>query len=185
MFGKEAKRIVSSGAWWGKAAVFAIVAGLAIACYEMIATAFSGGGFWEPLNRIDAVFDGNRSPVMGFDMKTSISGLLLHVGVSAIWGLVLAAIIGFLPKLFASPLASTLTGMGFGLFVAFLMKREIGPRLDEVLFTSSEVHFFLMHTAYGLITAWLLYGWGRRRGLFPRTGLSFPKQSWLRPRLFS
>jgi hypothetical protein len=183
MVNQEAKSIVRTGTWWGKAIASSIVAGLAIACYEMIATAFADGGFWDPLNRIDAGFDGNRSPAPGFDINASTLGLLLHMAVSAFWGLVLAAIIGFFPRLLSGPFVSTLTGIGFGLFVALLMWQEIGPRWDEVLFPASALHFLLAHMAYGLLTAWMLYAWGRKRELsLPKGHFPFSKHSRLRPR---
>lgn len=178
---KKTRSIVRAGTWWGKAAASGILAGMAVACYEMVASSIAGGGFWEPINKVDATFKTIFSPAEGFDLKASTLGLALHMATSAFWGLVLAAILGFLPRLLTGAGASTLIGLGYGLLVGLFMSQGIGPRLDEVLIPASPLHFLLAHLAYGLITAWALYALSRKRELIlPKGRFPFPQRLSIR-----
>ena len=154
------------GSFWGKAIGAGIVGGIGMGLYEMIATAAMGRGFWSPLNMIGATIPAYRPPAMTFAAGPTLVGLLIHMMVSAIWGLIFASLAASLfPRAIRDAGRSTIGGLVLGVVVWVVTGLLIGPAIDPALRLAPPLHYFIGHLVYGLITAWLMTAWTGTREL--------------------
>jgi hypothetical protein len=86
-------RDIRWGLQWG--AIAGIIAGLVFAAFEMVASAFMMGSaaFFMPLRMIGAIALGSEALEPGYSLLTAgLAGLIVHMILSVIYGLVFAAI---------------------------------------------------------------------------------------------
>jgi hypothetical protein len=106
--------------------VAGVVAGLAMILFEMIWMAIAGVGFWIPPRLIGVVAYGIPGFLHG--AGPVIVGLLIHFGISILWG-VLFAWIGPVESL----LAALVGGAAYGLFILAFMTFLILPSTDMLM----------------------------------------------------
>lgn len=147
------------GAWWGKALVAGMVGGAVFGIYEMFAMFALGHGFFAPLNMIGAVFPVFRPPADGFQWAPTLTGLAVHMATSALWGLILALVIGRNPRVFAGFGFSSMAGLFLGIAAWLVTGLVIGPVVDPAVSQAPPLNFFLGHILFGLATTWTLYAW--------------------------
>lgn len=109
-------------AWVKHGLVGGVVAGIVFAMFEMVMAAILNGtgAFFTPLRMIAGIVLGQQALQPGYSLATVIlAGLILHMMLSAAFGLVFAGVLRSVPVLTASPatvlLATTVAGIGLWL----------------------------------------------------------------------
>ncbi|MNY10507.1 hypothetical protein D3C86_1434920 [compost metagenome] len=159
-------------AYWAKCAAAGFAGGVVMALYLMATSAAAGRGLWMPVNTIGATIPAFRppsfdmAPAPGFVAGPSITGLVIHLVVSTLWGMFYGMVVGaFVPRRVRSFLWETLYGFGFGcmlwVFSGLLFTRLINPTMVNNL--AGSPHYFIGHVLFALVTAWLIAGITTRR----------------------
>ncbi|HEY9899678.1 MAG TPA: hypothetical protein V6D00_10900 [Pantanalinema sp.] len=154
-------------AYWAKCAAAGLAGGAVMALYLMVTSAAEGKGLWMPVNTIGATIPAFRPPSFaippapGFVAGPSVTGLVLHLVVSALWGMFYGMGVGaFVPRRVRSFGWETLYAVGFGcmlwVFSGLLFTRLINPTMVANL--AGSPHYFIGHLLFALVTAWLIAG---------------------------
>jgi uncharacterized protein YacL len=157
----------SIGRLIGLAALAGAIGALVRGLYYMIIGAINGVGAFAVPNLAGAMVTGERT--RAFDADTSISGLLLHLGTGALWGIVFGLAIAYLvPRAFASRNRALVTGLIFGA-IAYVVDLVIGPAINpltaQIHPLLGSIHAFIGHLIFGAVTALALYSYRRRPGM--------------------
>jgi len=83
-----------------------------------------------------------------------LASLLLHLGVSSVYGIVYGLLINVLPRRYRAALPGWLWGVLFGLLIWVLADLVLLPGSDSPLMEIPPVVFALSHVVYGLILGW-------------------------------
>jgi hypothetical protein len=127
-------------------AVAGLIAGVLMAMWSMGYAAYQGLGFFLPLKLIAATFLGVNAIIGGFWVL--LLGVLIHLSVSAGWGVVFGALARRL-----GVGASTALGGIYGLAVYLLMTFLVLPWIDPVMRARVEVtmtSFLIAHLVFGI-----------------------------------
>jgi hypothetical protein len=152
---------------WGlrQGAIAGIVAGLAFAAFEMMATAFMMGAeaFFMPLRMIGAIVLGQEALDPGFSLVTAgVAGMLVHVMLSVIYGIVF----GEIATILRGPAAFIVAGGVFGLALWLVNFYVIAPFAFPWFLDSSPLVQFIGHTVFfGLVLGTYLWKSHQRSGL--------------------
>lgn len=153
-----------SGKWIGKSAVAGVSGGLAMALFAMTTMAATWG-FYDFLHRVAATAEAFRPPATGFQPASLAFGLMLHLAVSATWGVAFGLLSMRFPGMLSTQRAATIAGLLYGAAVWLAMGRIIGPALDPAMDTVPFIRFLASHLLYGWMTAWALHALTRNREL--------------------
>ncbi|TFZ01044.1 hypothetical protein [Ramlibacter rhizophilus] len=138
--------------WWGSAAWAGVIAGVVFAVLQMTLTAtLLGGSFWGPLQMIAAILMGPDVLPAVADMTLSIMvvGLLIHFGLSIIYGLIIGAIVHAMTL---GP--ALLVGGLFGLIAQYLLNFYVlAPALFPWFVEATHWVSWLNHVIFGLVAA--------------------------------
>lgn len=119
-----------------------MIAGLAMVTYLALAALTFGEGPLTMLIRF-----------RGSDASTPLVGLLLHLGVSGVYGIIFALICKFTARSWGYQPSSWLAasiGAGYGLALWLLAQWVILPGLNSPLMEIPRIHFFLGHQIFGI-----------------------------------
>jgi hypothetical protein len=125
-----------------------LIGGVAMALFQMLASALGGGSVLAPAKLVAASTLGPRAPSGG--LGTLVTGLLLHLAVSAVLGVTFAFA---LHRRVVRPGATLLAGLFFALLAMLTMTYVLLPWVDPVM-RASLVHapgaWLLAHAVFGL-----------------------------------
>lgn len=129
-------------------AVAGLVGGVLVAALLGLTRAAHGQDFWTPLKVAAYPFMGDRTLHLGFDAAAVGAGLLAHLVVSAIWGVLFAAFTFGLPRW-----ATVGFGAAWGLIVLFVMTYLVLPlsgamRVEDGMAVRPAV---VEHLVFGLV----------------------------------
>jgi hypothetical protein len=82
-----------TGRWAGMGIIGGVIAGIAMAMVAMVWTLLAGQGFWRPMDMIASILLGREAISGGFQMFPELVGMAIHMVLSAIFGLVFAAVV--------------------------------------------------------------------------------------------
>ena len=146
-FGALAREVGAAGVLAG------LAGGLAMVFYLMLYSDFWGAGFLLPLRLFAATFFGVDSLIGGPGVV--VAGLLLHLAVSAVLGVVYALI----PRRTTTTFHALLGGIGFGVAVLLISTFLVLPAADPVLRARVSLFpmaWFLSHVIFGALTGGLV-----------------------------
>lgn len=142
-------KIKQRGVWYG-GAISGIIAGLVMAVVLMIHSQFIGNGFFTPVLAIAGTFFGVSALAGGFG--TVLTGLILHVIVSAVLGIIFAMIVN--PE--TSSGYAFFGGLVFGIAVWAVMTYLVLPWANPVMRSEVLMHpgmWAFCHLVYGGVLA--------------------------------
>jgi hypothetical protein len=124
-----------------------ILAGIAMAMAAMFYAAANGYGFWLPVRSIAATWYGASALVGGVGVL--IVGMITHLGNSAFWGVIFAA----LPPSRKSATAALLGGLVWCMVVWATMSFAVMPWLNPTMYAGTvgtePGWWFVFHLIYG------------------------------------
>jgi hypothetical protein len=82
-----------AGTWAGTGIVGGIIAGIAMAMVAMVWMALAGQGFWKPMDLIASILLGKGAINPGFQVVPELLGMMIHLALSALFGLVFAFVV--------------------------------------------------------------------------------------------
>ncbi|MCC7352328.1 MAG: hypothetical protein IT330_01120 [Anaerolineae bacterium] len=145
----ESKRLTAREIPMGDAAVDGLLAGvgagLAMAVYVVAVGLASGEAM--------ATILGRFAPG---ESASPLSGALLHLAVSGVYGLVFGLGRGLIARFWRHRLPGWLTGLAYGLLLLALAKTIILPGTGSALLSIPFAHFALAHIIYGLSLGYLV-----------------------------
>lgn len=136
-----------------RGALAGMAGGVVMAMWSMIVLWLTGVGFWAPLNFIAHTFWRGAPLDETFSGGALILGLVIHMMMSAILGMMLAIALSRPSPASRNRAALAVSGMVFGIVVWLVMQYLIWPAIDEAaapLFTAWV--FAIGHLMYGLVT---------------------------------
>lgn len=150
---RDTKSIIRTDDAIGDAAVGGLfsgmIAGLAMLTYLALVALTLGEGPLTMLTRF-----------VGSDGSTPLVGLLLHLGVSGVYGIIFALLCKFTSHRWGCEPSSWLAGSigaGYGLALWLLAQWVILPGLNSPLAQIPWIHFFLGHQIFGTSLGLLTY----------------------------
>lgn len=148
---------------WGAAAWSGILAGLAFMMLEMVmVTMFLAGSPWGPPRMMAAMALGPSvlPPPATFALVPMMVAMMIHIPLSGIYGLVIAAIVQRMGLV-----AALATGAAFGLLAVYLVNFYLLAPMLFPWFTEAQnwVSAFA-HAMFGLVAAGLYVGLRNREG---------------------
>ena len=143
------------GEWILNGLIAGAVAGIAQAIVAMVITFFTGHGLFWPLINIGYMFRPAADPPLDDDAGTIVKGLVIHVVVTALLGVLFALIalvladIGFIPLWLWGILYAVII---WAIDVLGLL-RAIDPTMDR---NFNYAIFLISHLVYGAVLGWWL-----------------------------
>jgi hypothetical protein len=138
-------------------AMFGIAAGLVFAAFEMVASAalMGAGAFFMPLRMIGAIALGSAALDPSYPLAfAGLAGLVVHVALSVIYGMIFAVIVGGL----RSRMWDTVLGGLFGLFLWVFNFYVVAPRAFPWFLESNPFVQFVAHTFFfGAVLGYLVW----------------------------
>lgn len=140
----------------GRAILGGVAGSVVMAMWAMMVAAISGMGFWAPVQLIAAVWLGS-SALMHLSATVILVGLMTHMMMGAILGLVLASIFQVV-RTGPGPVR-LVWGMVYSLVVWVLSQYVILPAIDPMMASHMPPWAFALgHLMFGVVTAaFLLY----------------------------
>jgi hypothetical protein len=136
--------VVAAGAATG------LLAGVFMALVAMVKSAILELGVWLPMKQIAAVFWGVEALIGG--AGAAAVGALIHLAVSAAWGILFAAMVG--PRTRGG--TALAFGLAYGALVWMVMAFFVLPLVNPVMSARTELitfPFFLYHLIFGAVLA--------------------------------
>jgi hypothetical protein len=143
-------------------ALAGLLGGVVMAMWSMVVLAATGVGFWASVNLIaHTVWRG--APTDGsFSIAALLLGLMVHMGMSVVFGVILATLVGRL----AGTLPAVVAGMTFGLVLWLVNQYVIWPAIDETTAQAFTPWVLAVgHLMFGLVAAALITRQPAGRGL--------------------
>lgn len=129
-----------------------LLGGVVMAVISMSVSLLQGPGLWMPVKLIGGFVLGLRAinSVGGFDVMPIVSGLAIHMLVSAGLGGLFGLLVVSLPKVTVA-----LYGVVYAIAIWFLALFIVLPVADPLLVhNTNPVFFALSHIAYGAVLGW-------------------------------
>ncbi len=114
MHTKPARNLDGPGTWAGTGIIGGIIAGVAMAMVAMVWMMLAGAGFWKPMDLIASILLGKSAISAGFQMVPELVGMMIHLMLSAAFGLVFAF---FVSRTSWSSGAITAAALAYGLLL--------------------------------------------------------------------
>lgn len=152
-------------AWLIKSAVGGLIAGIAMAMFAMIVAGIAGDGFWAPPRAITANIFGTERAGSDFAFGPVVVGMMLHMMLSAAFGLGYALLIGAATKRLALG-TQFVAGMAWGIVLWAGNTYVIAELLNgRDLFTDATPAWawFVGHLMFGALLAVIYDRWRRDR----------------------
>jgi hypothetical protein len=149
--------------WLGKAAVAGVVAGIVMAMAAMVIAAIAGHGFWAPPRAITGTVFGAEYAGSGFAVGSVVVGMMLHMMLSAAFGVVYALLVGLATRTLATG-PQVVAGMAWGLVLWAVNTFLIAPQLagGELLTEAMPAWTWLVvHLLFGAMLGLLYAAWRR------------------------
>lgn len=144
------RRHTDTGWWLKQGAIGGVIAGVAFAMFEMLATALLNGAaaFFMPLRMIGAIALGPGALQPGYSLLTAgLVGMVIHMMLALVFGIVFALLVAYVPALASSPMALLAAASAYGLLLWLVNFYLIAPAMGWVWFgESNPVVQFLAHT---------------------------------------
>lgn len=154
--------------WVKHGIIGGIGAGITYAMFQMIMAAILNGtgAFFMPLRMIAATALGEQALQAGYSLLAAgVTGLVIHMMLSAIFGLVVAGILRSIPSLSASTASVLITTsiLGFGLWIVnFYVIANIGGWVWFPNGSNLFVQFFAHTVFFGTVLGLYLNAFARR-----------------------
>src|SRR5579883_1541316 len=135
----------ASGEVIGAGIIAGLIAGIILGGFAMAYASIVGAGVWTPMQEIAATFYG---PIALLKTSAAFWGVIIHLVVSALWGILFATII---PRRI-SPWEAYLGGLLFGIGVWIAMTFLVLPTVDPTMRARVALMpgtWFLLHLAFG------------------------------------
>lgn len=140
-----------------------VLGGAVMAIWTMIVFWLTGVGFWTPLNLIAHTVWRSAPLDATFSWGGPLLGMAVHLAMSILLGVVLAALVSATPGLARKPGATGIIGMVYGLGVWLVMQYALWPALDDAAADRFTPWVFAVgHVIYGLHLGVCLAGVGSR-----------------------
>lgn len=132
-----------------------VAGGTAFLLLGCMAAVRAGASFWIPMNAIAAVLFPDMRPLsMAFDLQAVSTGLVIHLYVSAFWGLVYGLVLDqVLPDEARRGAPVFLWGAGFGVILWLVMGWWVGPAFIPEVSRAPQFQSLIAHAVFGLVTA--------------------------------
>ncbi len=138
-----------------------IIGGIMMAAFSMMNAGATGMGFWTPLRLIAATTNGVDALIGGGVIL--LWGLMIHMITSAVWGVILAAVLPWR----ASAGAGLGWGIGYGIVVWAVMTFIGMPLVNSTMqarISLMQGSWFFEHLLYGIATGVLIPVFRQRAG---------------------
>lgn len=165
--------------WWPKSALAGLIGGAAMGLFLALVTASLGRGFWNPFNAIGATIvrsgiphvlpgyywplqtPGGLPELTRFHPGLSLVGLILHLAVSALLGIVIGwAFVRFRQLPLERDSDGLLAGVVVGMAVWTTLGLLVGPALNRLMTVAPVPPSWMVgHVIFGLVTVMLLRAW--------------------------
>lgn len=148
-----------AGVWILSGVVMGVIAGIIFAVFEMVLAAIMGQGFFAPLRMIGAIALGEGALEPAYSLATAgVTGLVVHMMMSALYGAVFAAVVLRVAALRTSRAAITAVATAFGFALWIVNFYIFAPVLFPWFAMANPVvqffaHTFFFGTALGLLLA--------------------------------
>lgn len=137
------------GDWALVGLIMGIVAGVIFAMFEMIVAEMQGDGFWMPLRMIGAIVLGEDALESTYSLtEAAIAGLLVHMVLSAAFGLIFGVVAASVASLRESRVALVVAASIFGLALWLVNFYLIAPVAFEWFETTDPLVQFVAHTFF-------------------------------------
>lgn len=142
-----------------RGALGGLLGGVVMAMWSMIVMWLIGVGFWTPLNLLAHTF-WREVPLDGaFSWPGLLIGMVVHMMMSVVLGLVLAALVGATGRVGGSPIGLAAVGMAYGLVVWLVNQYGIWPLIDRAAAEAFTPWVFAVgHLMFGLVAGLALAG---------------------------
>lgn len=151
-------RVIGAGGLGG------LIGGVVMGMWSMVILWLTGVGFWAPLNLIAHTFWRGAPLGAGFSWRALVIGLVAHMVVSVLLGLLFAALAGLAPARMVSQAMLPLWGVLYGLVVLLVNHYGIWPAIDEAAAEAFTPWVFAVgHALYGQVVGWTLAMMAPRR----------------------
>jgi hypothetical protein len=144
-------------AWWAGAIVSGLVGGIAMLGYLSLAFWMSGLGFWRPVQLIGGIVPAFQPPGYGFHFWPIVAGLVVHMAIAGVLGLLYGALIRGAPRLAQDGGSELFLGLAFGIASWLVVGLWFGPMADSMLRFFSPGHWFFGHALFGIGTGLTFY----------------------------
>jgi hypothetical protein len=147
-----------TGRWLITGALLGVAAGVVFALFEMLAAWAMGDGFWMPLRMIGAIVLGKEALEPSYSLTgAALTGAVLHMALSALYGTVFAALVAVVRGLRSSGAVLVAAASLYGLTLWLVNFYAIAPLAFEWFQDANAVVQFVAHVAfYGALLGILL-----------------------------
>lgn len=131
-----------------------LIGGIAMAMIMMVVTALDGMGFLKPLYLIAATFHPAWAMQTAFSAGPILIGAMLHMMMSAAFGLVFAVGLALLRRSGMTTALWVGTGMVWGVMVLLVNQNIVLPIVDPAMATATSgllVWWLLAHLMFGVV----------------------------------
>ena len=131
-----------------------LIGGTAMAMIMMVVTAVKGMGFLKPLYLIAATFHQAWAMQTGFALGPFLVGAMLHMMLSAVFGLVFVVGLAMVTRSGAAVPLWVIAGMVWGMMVLVVNQNIVLPIVDPAMATAASGLLFwwvVAHLMFGLL----------------------------------
>jgi len=131
-----------------------LIGGIAMAMFMMVVTAVKGMGFFKPLYLIAATFHQAWAMQTGFALGPVLVGAVLHMMLSAVFGLVFVVALATVMRSSLSAPLWVIAGMVWGVIVLVVNQYVVLPIVDPAMTTATNGMLFwwvIAHLMFGLV----------------------------------
>jgi hypothetical protein len=140
-------------ALWLAGIIAGLIAGIAMAMVAMMLMPMMGRDMWSPVKLMAGTFQGEAALEGG--AGTILLGMMIHMGMSAVLGLIFALIVGALG--WAGLWALIVAGIVYALIVWAVNQYATLPVVDKVMAERMPpMAFAVTHVFYGAVLGWLV-----------------------------
>lgn len=129
--------------------VTGVIAGVVFAMFEMVMASIQGDGFFMPLRMIGAIVLGEDALMPSYSLAgAGITGLLVHMMMSVVFGAVFGAIVAFVPAIGESNLLLVGAATAYGFMLWIVNFYVIAPVAFEWFGMADSTVQFIAHTFF-------------------------------------
>lgn len=130
-------------------AIAGVIAGVIFAMFEMVMAAIMGDGFFMPLRMIGAIVLGEDALMSSYSLLGAAGvGLVVHMMLSAVYGAVFGALVGFVPALAENRLLLVVAATLYGFALWIVNFYIVAPIAFEWFGMADSTVQFFAHTVF-------------------------------------